>query len=285
MNKIIINLCLIIINLFFRSFDTRCQTYAGVYDTTIHYRLLFAPPLHISYNDSECFDSNNDGIVDFEIKTSVGELTLHGWGQASYIRGVEGGSFSIGTNNGSSVEPYEFVHGDSLNKHDTSLIFRSCNGPYTSMTIAISIPSYNVDYDTWLNNPNYMGFTIENYNRDTLFGWIKANLIDYDKIYLHEIVCESLNPGTRVVNLINNNHYESSILLFPNPASEILFLEYEQSLRVNKIQIFNIDGELIIERVKDIDSLNISGLRDGIYLIVIKNIYDQILLRKKIVKY
>lgn len=274
--------------LLFAFLNLQGQSLAGIYDSTIHYKTRFTPPLLISSendsNNSKSFDANNDGIIDFEIRVYSGPLSEISEGKATYIEGLEGGNFSMGSNNGNHVEPYEFYLGDTLNKNGTILEYIPLTYP-GSMTVAIYIYYPNVNENTWLNNPNFMGFRIVNTSNDTLYGWLKVNLVDYDSLYVHEIVCESLNPEINIVTSIQNNKNDDSISFFPNPANETLFFKYKHGLQVNKVQIFNLDGTLVLEKSKDLDALNISNLQQGAYIIIVKNKSEDLLHRGQFIKY
>lgn len=275
--------------LLFAFLNLQGQSLAGIYDSTIHYKTRFTPPLLISSendsNNSKSFDANNDGIIDFEIVTysgSFGDFADVTYGKWSYIEAYENGSFSIGSNYGSHTEPYEFHYADTLNINNSILEYVPLN---FVMTIAFRLQSPPEDDNTWLNNPNFMGFRIVNTSNDTLYGWIKASVLDYDSLYVHEIVCESLNPEINIVTSIQNNKNDDSISFFPNPANETLFFKYKQGHQVNKVQIFNLDGTLVLEKSKDLDALNISNLQQGAYIIIVKNKSEDLLHRGQFIKY
>jgi len=57
---------------------------------------------------------------------------------------------------------------------------------------------------------------------------------------------------------------QSSFKIYPNPTSNILFIETAE--KINLIEIFSLDGRLVKTENVVLNSINISELNDGIYL-------------------
>jgi hypothetical protein len=84
-----------------------------------------------------------------------------------------------------------------------------------------------------------------------------------------------------ISELFNDN----SIKIFPNPTSKELFIEMQNREDVN-ISVFNIFGQSVFtSRVQSENgSIDISGLRTGIYFVEIKDLKGNVLLSEKIIK-
>ncbi|MBI2258286.1 MAG: T9SS type A sorting domain-containing protein [Flavobacteriia bacterium] len=81
------------------------------------------------------------------------------------------------------------------------------------------------------------------------------------------------------VELFENNSYSKSMVLFPNPAENELFL---QNLSSNEIKIFNLQGKLIYSNINNLNSntsIDINWLKKGLYFL--KNGQHGILFEKK----
>ena len=52
--------------------------------------------------------------------------------------------------------------------------------------------------------------------------------------------------------------------IWPNPVDEVLYLEAEE---MQQIEIFSMEGELILTMANDLESINVSDLAKGCYLL------------------
>lgn len=71
-----------------------------------------------------------------------------------------------------------------------------------------------------------------------------------------------------------------SVLLYPNPVSEILQINASEGITIQKMTLFSILGQLLVSTSEK--SIDVSSLSEGIYLLEITT--DQGILSKKIVK-
>ncbi len=60
----------------------------------------------------------------------------------------------------------------------------------------------------------------------------------------------------------------SSFEVYPNPASDVLKIEYESFLKPKKIQLFDYTGRLVIANIGE-DELNVESLKSGLYFVTI----------------
>lgn len=84
------------------------------------------------------------------------------------------------------------------------------------------------------------------------------------ELYVDLVVCdEGLNKDT-------NNEYDNTISVAPNPANTIINFN-GRNLNDYKLTIFNINGDILLERNNINESINIEHLKKGIYNYVIQN--------------
>ncbi len=90
--------------------------------------------------------------------------------------------------------------------------------------------------------------------------------------------------GPNNVQEIFNNHF---IRVFPNPSDGIINIE-NKNLKADKIEIFNILGEKVYERIvetsRGMSLLDISELSEGLYFLKILDKDGEILKIEKIIK-
>lgn len=111
--------------------------------------------------------------------------------------------------------------------------------------------------EPWLYE--YQNNTINNLLID-FNNWADLQFTSYD-------TCQSLTTG------LNEQVIENGILIYPNPATEILTIKFSGNQNFNgKIQIFNTIGSLVKEiELPQNRQINVSELTNGIYFIRFKN--------------
>ena len=75
---------------------------------------------------------------------------------------------------------------------------------------------------------------------------------------------------------------DRNISVFPNPAGDYLYIRNESSIQIKKLIVYTIQGKKIMRKSNPADSIDLTRLSSGIYLIVIHT--DQGSLRKMILK-
>jgi hypothetical protein len=117
------------------------------------------------------------------------------------------------------------------------------------------------------------GLTMKQTKDDTL--WQKADSIEvtfhfnpthpYDSfkrlVVIDEFYFEGLLASTSRIQ-------KSSFEIYPNPASDVLKIEYESFLKPKKIQLFDYTGRLVMAN-KGEDELNVESLKSGLYFVTI----------------
>jgi len=93
-----------------------------------------------------------------------------------------------------------------------------------------------------------------------------------------EANCENEIQLTDIYEVPNSNHEVNDLLVYPNPSTDILYVKNINPADILKIEIFNIEGQLVFAVNKKAKVLNISKLIPGIYSINIitrNGIYTQ----------
>lgn len=82
---------------------------------------------------------------------------------------------------------------------------------------------------------------------------------------------------------VNENDYDSSIILFPNPTKDKIFLEYK-NYKSFEVSIFSLNGEKIYFEKTNIGNttIDLNNIEQGIYLLEIQTAFEKI--TKKIIK-
>lgn len=74
-------------------------------------------------------------------------------------------------------------------------------------------------------------------------------------------------------NLNTGNHSLSSqsLKVYPNPATETIYLSASGNFNATELFVFDVYGRMLIQQKEQVSSLNISKLTSGIYLLLMKN--------------
>lgn len=73
---------------------------------------------------------------------------------------------------------------------------------------------------------------------------------------------------------VSDIQFQNKILLYPNPASEIISLEIDSSINADlKLYIYNVIGNLVKSEIlkQNNQQINIGDLSNGVYMVVIKS--------------
>jgi hypothetical protein len=92
-----------------------------------------------------------------------------------------------------------------------------------------------------------------------------------------------LDPAVALLNT-ETNHFENDITLYPNPATDILYIDNASSEEISDISIYAINGALIksIKPTTAIESIAVSEMQSGIYFV--KIVINNTVLNYKFIK-
>lgn len=109
---------------------------------------------------------------------------------------------------------------------------------------------------------------------------LSERLINDSEVYLPRTkVSDDIHSrGLTSLNAPKETIIDSSILLYPNPSSELLNISFNSNLQTNvKIEIIDILGKTVMEEIftaqigNNVRSLFINRLKNGLYYVNIKN--------------
>ncbi|MBS1589309.1 MAG: T9SS type A sorting domain-containing protein [Bacteroidetes bacterium] len=93
--------------------------------------------------------------------------------------------------------------------------------------------------------------------------------------YIYQYITKATELG------INNPALKSQFKIYPNPTNNIINLEYENSLKIQGIQLIDLSGKGIRTYSKSDRVLNVSGLPSGVYFLVIHteqgSVYEKVI--------
>ena len=129
----------------------------------------------------------------------------------------------------------------------------------------------------WLNKSNVCFGVKYQTSTDTLFGWVKVDVISQSAITIKEY-----SLGSPSKNINPNNSYIISV--YPNPAKNAIIVSIPFLSNESTLIIYNIVGqELLKQQITDIKTrIDISNLTSGIYFVRVKT--ENGMREKKIIK-
>lgn len=104
----------------------------------------------------------------------------------------------------------------------------------------------------------------EVYKSFTSTGCTDSTLTDLVTIELSSPFTDSIFLSNREVNL------NKDITIYPNPVSDILFFDRDNSVQLLAFSLFNISGSKVKEISSPFDELNLNEINAGVYLLNIK---------------
>ena len=136
------------------------------------------------------------------------------------------------------------------------------------------------------------GTAIINQNNIPISHKTETAISEDGKIYLSSHVIDSSNSNTSFFlisnivgfdsNLSVKNTPTSSIILAPNPTLGLVSISNLNKLKIDKIEIAEINGKIITTNNTDFDTIDFSNYSSGVYIVSIHS--GQSLIEKKIIK-
>ncbi|WP_309758702.1 T9SS type A sorting domain-containing protein [Flavobacterium sp.] len=114
------------------------------------------------------------------------------------------------------------------------------------------------------NKPSYTNFIniFDDASNDAQFIWSKNVVLDNEVIVRKTVSNLSVNQ-----TLLN----ESKIILYPNPTKNEIHLDIDETIRneIKKISIYNLLGELVFSSNKYVQTIPLTNISSGMYLVKI----------------
>lgn len=99
-------------------------------------------------------------------------------------------------------------------------------------------------------------------------GCILAGVSSYSKSYnyIYTFICKLDADGYDTVdeNIQNN---VKPFLCYPNPAQDIVYIEFSPDVNCQSVEIYDLDGKLIKSQNFNCETIDISNLNSGVYLL------------------
>jgi parallel beta-helix repeat protein len=137
----------------------------------------------------------------------------------------------------------------------------------------------NYDKSNFDANPQFINYALQNYRLRPNSPCINAGIEDVWGLDLPDVDMDgnirvydgridigayeygALQVGTNIENVIT----QQSLTLYPNPASDFLFIQSESP--IEKVEIYNQLGACVLKNTNVINKVTISNLSDGLYLV------------------
>jgi hypothetical protein len=87
--------------------------------------------------------------------------------------------------------------------------------------------------------------------------------------FLEAPVSEELTVTTEeeIISSLNNSSISDNLAVYPNPVSNTLHFKYEGSIRNSSYRLYNLQGSLIQHDAVNSESIDLSGIENGIYML------------------
>ncbi|MBA2614037.1 MAG: T9SS type A sorting domain-containing protein [Bacteroidetes bacterium] len=88
--------------------------------------------------------------------------------------------------------------------------------------------------------------------------------------------CVSFGCGNLITEAVENTNSKKELVLFPNPSSDILNIDFDPNDKYTKAQVINSLGQIVKEDVIELElkkySIDIKDLPEGVYLLNLKSL-------------
>lgn len=135
----------------------------------------------------------------------------------------------------------------------------------------------------WANNPYFSYLNLKNGN-NSILTYVSTS-------FLNKLLCIQVDDEVAATNgaypysewFINDeasfsencnygisDYKKIKIDVYPNPVVDFLNINYDDAIKIISIKVFNVLGELILEKRNDFQQLNLEGLKEGVFFLKIK---------------
>ncbi|MCW3085723.1 MAG: hypothetical protein JWP12_3089 [Bacteroidetes bacterium] len=147
------------------------------------------------------------------------------------------------------------------------------NNPFVDRRIVMSCGPFNLDAAQHVNFNYAIVYTRDNqpaYNIVSLYNRNKADVEQIRQWYTLDNFpsCDPVTTGIAT----HTTPVDNSMLLYPNPANEQLYIRYETTEKNTLVEIYDVTGQLVKQRKMNFSStqqIDISNLSAGLYVLKI----------------
>jgi len=224
------------------------------------------------------FDINGDSQNDFKIEAHC-SFALVGQGQSIYISSLNPNAYirferiDSTYNNDSTYLAITKVakpiyYGDTINSSDAK--WDSTKVCLTNSSSGMLGSFYILD---WISpNDGYIGVKYTTVS-DTLYGWIRVNCPNPNDCYIKDY--SFVGGGLGI-----NDFKESNIIVFPNPASDKIYIALASNIKT-EILLLDVYGKKVKSTQQK--EMDVRDLQEGIYFVQVKTA-NGIIVKKMVVQ-
>jgi hypothetical protein len=136
-----------------------------------------------------------------------------------------------------------------------SVFLKECGG-YTAITPFDTLINYN---QSWSVSPSAV----------KIYSIIDTNSIQSNCFINNVLDTVEINTFSASALSVNNFSFKKKIIVYPNPAKDILQLEVSDGLQIERLELYDINGRRIRVYKKNELSLNVDRLISGTYFLKI----------------
>lgn len=217
------------------------------------------------------------GCYRLEVLDSYGDGINTGYGAGSFqILSSEGAI--LHSNNGKfGSKATVFIDVEALapaKPENLQITSTGCNHTMTwDHPAGVANPTYNIyKNNVLITNQSSNSYTFTTESGET-FNWCVQTVVD--GVTSVKVCKDNVSCGTGI-----NGNTSENIVIAPNPASDIVNIS---GINPTKIEIFNTYGQLVISKIDNLHSIDISSLNNGIYLFKIYNSDNESVTKKMVI--
>lgn len=179
---------------------------------------------------------------------------------------------------------YDHVIGNTINlkanppTNKTDIILTAIVGPDESLSKKVAWSFISNSIGAKLSVQSTSNCKISSANKGKVK--VRASVNENKSIY-QDMEIEFTETGVVVFDSLTSNianRVKNSIHIYPNPANDILYLDFENT-EICKLQMFDLTGRMVMDGEIINKSINIASLNSGIYLLKVSNINENKIFR------
>ncbi len=156
---------------------------------------------------------------------------------------------------------------EDVNFDTTNVFFKYYDYLHFSNSPIITSPFNNVIIDKGRVYPAANGVIKVYYQNITSFSITHGNGIKYNPGYIaiSNLSVDTITPFKSFEEKLQSLPAPNVITLYPNPAEDFIFLKTNSLYPIQKIEVFSITGQIVINAVNHNNQLDVSELSPGTY--------------------